>query len=116
MACQWLSSTDMALTLRSQPRCRPSVSCSGIPPVRTQDARSRAPGAGHMLASMADPQAPTANVTKRRRGLDAEAIAQSLDEHGYAVTPRLVTVDECDAVVRDFDDDGHYRSTIDMRR
>jgi hypothetical protein len=47
---------------------------------------------------------------------DSDFVAH-LDEHGFAVTPRpLLTATECNALIRDFDDDALYRSTIDMTR
>jgi uncharacterized protein len=39
-----------------------------------------------------------------------------LDEQGFALTPPLLTPDECDALAAGFDDDGLYRSTVDMHR
>jgi uncharacterized protein len=39
-----------------------------------------------------------------------------LDEQGFALTPPLLTPDECDALAAGFDDDARYRSTVDMGR
>jgi uncharacterized protein len=39
-----------------------------------------------------------------------------LDEQGFALTPPLLTPDECDALAAGFDDDALYRSTVDMHR
>jgi uncharacterized protein len=39
-----------------------------------------------------------------------------LDEQGFALTPPLLTPDECEELAAGFDDDARYRSTVDMRR
>jgi uncharacterized protein len=39
-----------------------------------------------------------------------------LDEQGFALTPPLLTPDECEALADGFDDDGRYRSSVDMHR
>lgn len=60
-------------------------------------------------------------ISDRVRTLDWERLEQDLDTHGYALTPargrtHLLRAAECDALSRLFNDDGRFRSTIDMRR
>jgi hypothetical protein len=52
----------------------------------------------------------------RIEGLDWEKLGGELDERGYAVTPKILKGGECRDLVGLFDDDGLYRSVIDMRR
>jgi hypothetical protein len=59
---------------------------------------------------------PRPSIKDRLARLDWPAIAQSLDEHGYATTPRLLAAAECRALVRLFPDDRRFRSRIDMAR
>jgi uncharacterized protein len=49
--------------------------------------------------------------------LDWAAIADAVDRDGFAhVRQPLLTATECTALIRAFDDDAQYRSTIDMAR
>jgi hypothetical protein len=57
-----------------------------------------------------------AAVRERLADLDWTAIARALDERGYATTPALLTAAECVDLVRLFDDERRFRSTIDMER
>jgi uncharacterized protein len=50
------------------------------------------------------------------RDLDWDAIAQRLDGDGFAMTPPLLDADRCREVIATFDDDGAFRSTVDMAR
>jgi hypothetical protein len=43
-------------------------------------------------------------------------LSAALDEQGFALTPPLLTPDECEALAERFDDDARYRSTVDMGR
>ena len=52
---------------------------------------------------------------ERIANLDWNDLDQSLDERGYAVTPKVLAAGECDQLIRLFDED-RYRSVIDMRR
>jgi hypothetical protein len=57
------------------------------------------------------------DVTARIREADWAAIAADLDETGSAVSPTPWLIpEECAALRAGFDDDGRYRSTVDMRR
>lgn len=63
----------------------------------------------------------TTEIAERVRALDWDRLAADLDAYGYALTPpagrtHLLRAGECDALVRLFDQDGRFRSTIDMRR
>lgn len=44
------------------------------------------------------------------------AARESLDACGYAVLPNLLTADECAACANGYDDEGRFRSRIDMAR
>ena len=48
--------------------------------------------------------------------LDWAAIGDDLDGHGFAVTPPLLTADECDGLSAGFDDPSLWRSTVVMAR
>jgi hypothetical protein len=47
---------------------------------------------------------------------DWASVAAEVDQHGGALLPRLVTTDEAAALRRMYDDDGRFRSTVDMAR
>lgn len=48
--------------------------------------------------------------------LDWPALSQSLDELGYALTPRLLDAETCAALAASYLDDTRFRSTITMAR
>lgn len=49
--------------------------------------------------------------------IDRTGIAEQLDGDGFAITPPLLSRDECAALAGRFDDAGtRFRSTIDMAR
>ncbi|MDF8333981.1 hypothetical protein [Novosphingobium cyanobacteriorum] len=48
--------------------------------------------------------------------LDWSALAQSLDDHGYALTPRLLDGEACAALAALYGDDTRFRSTVTMAR
>jgi hypothetical protein len=53
----------------------------------------------------------------RVRSLNWDAIADAVDRDGFAHVRRAVlTATECTSLIRAFDDDAQYRSTIDMAR
>jgi uncharacterized protein len=58
----------------------------------------------------------TGNIAKRVEELDWSRIYRDLDERGYAVTPRVLSEDECDELKDFFDEEDRFRSVIDMRR
>lgn len=64
------------------------------------------------------PVAPTGPSTHRRRVArgDWAAIAAELDELGYARTPQLLTAAESTLLIRLYEHDEAFRSTIDMAR
>ena len=55
------------------------------------------------------------DLTDRIDNLDWAALTASLDERGFAVTPPVLSADECRELAALFDGDG-FRSTIDMAR
>ena len=55
-------------------------------------------------------------LNERIEKLDWEDLRESLDGRGYAVTPKVLQAGECNDLIGLFDDDGRYRSVIDMRR
>jgi hypothetical protein len=48
--------------------------------------------------------------------LDWPAVESQLDGSGFAITPALLSVEQCAEVVEMFDDDARFRSTITMAR
>lgn len=55
-------------------------------------------------------------ITTRVEDLDWSRIGRDLDELGYAVTPRILSEDECEGLIGLFDEDDRFRNTVDMRR
>jgi hypothetical protein len=53
---------------------------------------------------------------ERVAGADWDRITAEVNSHGCALTPQLMTPDECEAVAKLYDSDGYFRSTIDMTR
>ena len=61
--------------------------------------------------------AHTADAIKLRLAeLDWEDIARSLDERGFATTPRLLEAAECEQLIEMYSDDKRFRSRVDMAR
>jgi uncharacterized protein len=58
----------------------------------------------------------TTNIAGRVEELDWSLIYRDLDEHGYALTPRILSEDECEEVKSLFGEEERFRSVIDMRR
>ena len=56
------------------------------------------------------------DVKKRIDALDWNSLAASLTTRGYAVTPQLLTRDECAAIAALYSDDSRFRSHIIMER
>ena len=54
-------------------------------------------------------------VTDRIAALDWPALTEQMDEDGFVSTPPVYTAAECRRLSATFED-GHFRSTIDMRR
>lgn len=57
-----------------------------------------------------------ASIAERIHQLDWTAIATRLDADGYAVTAPLLRAGECRELIGLFDEDQHFRSTVNMRR
>ena len=55
-------------------------------------------------------------IDERLRGLDWDALAQSLDLSGYARTPVVLTPDECAELIAMYEDRARFRSRVDMAR
>ena len=55
-------------------------------------------------------------IAARVAACDWAVIERDLDEHGYALTPPLLTPGECAALTLLYDDDRRFRSRIDMVR
>jgi uncharacterized protein len=58
----------------------------------------------------------TTNIAKRVEDLDWSRIGRDLDERGYAVTPRILSEDECEGLAGLFDEEDRFRTTVDIRR
>lgn len=56
------------------------------------------------------------SIGSRIARLDWSSLHTSLWEHGYALTPPILTRQECSSVAQMFDEDGRFRSHIDMAR
>jgi uncharacterized protein len=55
-------------------------------------------------------------LSERIEGLDWDDLLAEVDERGYAVTPKVLRAGECDGLTALYDEDGRFRSIIDMRR
>lgn len=55
-------------------------------------------------------------IRERVDGLDWAALEEELDERGYALTRPLLTDGECAELASLYNDDGHFRSRVDMAR
>jgi len=55
-------------------------------------------------------------IADRVVNLEWSALERSLWRHGYALTPPVLTGAECAALVAMYEDDGRFRSRIDMAR
>src|SRR5258707_12357859 len=55
-------------------------------------------------------------IDERIDALDWNALSESLTARGYAVTPQLLTRDECAAIVALYHDDSRFRSHVIMER
>jgi hypothetical protein len=60
------------------------------------------------------PTRSSRSVRDRIDTFEWSEIAAGLHDVGVAVTPPVLTVDECQAVIGFYDDDSRFRSTIDM--
>ncbi|GAA3092075.1 2OG-Fe(II) oxygenase [Streptosporangium carneum] len=58
----------------------------------------------------------TADPAIRVGQIDWAAVAEELDTHGCALTPRILTSAECADVSGLYDETGRFRSTVDMAR
>ncbi|MFT2019723.1 2OG-Fe(II) oxygenase [Streptomyces sp. 796.1] len=52
----------------------------------------------------------------RIRDIDWQALADEVDAHGCALTPRLLDPEQCREITRLYDEPQHFRSTVDMGR
>jgi len=57
-----------------------------------------------------------APIKARLAALDWQDIYRRMDEHGFAVTPPLLTPMECQQLIGLYSDDKRFRSRIDMAR
>jgi hypothetical protein len=58
----------------------------------------------------------TTTIARRVADLDWSRIGRELDERGYAVTPAILSEDECGQLKGLFGEENRFRSVIDMRR
>ena len=59
--------------------------------------------------------ATTPTIADRIEALDWPALTERMDAEGFAQTPPMFSASECRSLASSFED-GHFRSTIDMRR
>ena len=69
-----------------------------------------------MGATRERPHITRASLRQRIARLDWPGIERALDERGYATTPRLLSREECDALVHLYGDERRFRTRIDMAR
>ncbi|MCZ8518272.1 MULTISPECIES: 2OG-Fe(II) oxygenase [Paenibacillus] len=55
-------------------------------------------------------------AAERLSGLDWPSLHDMLDGQGYAVLPALLDTDQCRDLIGTYDEEGRFRSTIDMAR
>lgn len=55
-------------------------------------------------------------LIEKLAALDWDALSDSLDTLGYALTPPLLGVEACAAIAANYDDDTLFRSTVNMAR
>ncbi|MDR7000734.1 2OG-Fe(II) oxygenase [Neobacillus niacini] len=58
----------------------------------------------------------TKSIKDRILELDWNEIQNNLDEHGYAPLSIILEKDECNKIMNTYDDEGFFRSTINMAR
>lgn len=58
----------------------------------------------------------TARLHQRVAAADWTELAEELDTHGWALTPRLLTPAQCARIAGLYERDERFRSTIDMAR
>jgi uncharacterized protein len=56
------------------------------------------------------------NLKEDFAALDWDAMSESLDTYGYALTPKIVDAETCLAFAATYDDDTKFRSTVNMAR
>ncbi|MBB3126978.1 hypothetical protein FHS19_001632 [Paenibacillus rhizosphaerae] len=56
------------------------------------------------------------SIRERIRGVDWEALRNTLDNQGYAKLPAILSPKECDALIATYANDELFRSTISMAR
>ncbi|SMG67148.1 conserved hypothetical protein, partial [methanotrophic bacterial endosymbiont of Bathymodiolus sp.] len=56
------------------------------------------------------------NLSQGLADLDWNFIQQSLDEHGYAKLPGLLSNTECKEIISTYEEEIRFRTTIDMAR
>lgn len=55
-------------------------------------------------------------LAERLADLDWNSLQQSLDVHGYAKLPSLLNATECKEIINTYEEEDHFRSTINMAR
>jgi uncharacterized protein len=58
----------------------------------------------------------TTNIAQRVDELDWSRIYRDLDERGYALTPRILSEEECEELKSLFSEEDRFRNVIDMRQ
>ena len=58
----------------------------------------------------------TTTIARRVGELYWARIGRDLDERSFAVTPRFLSEDECEALTGLFDEEERFRTTVDMRQ
>src|SRR6184192_1013882 len=79
---------------------------------RFSSSRTKAPCSPHCSRSIP----MTTHLQHRVAGSGWTALADELNEHGNALTGRLLSVAECREIADLYDESRHFRTTIDMAR
>lgn len=98
--------------------CLPS--CAGRPlrkNVIFADTRAEAEALGFRPCKRCRPERFVAGTLRERIGdIDWATAEAALDRDGWAPLGRILSDEECAALIHDYDDDARYRSTVIMRR
>jgi uncharacterized protein len=56
------------------------------------------------------------NIKQRLADVEWESVAKSMHAKGYAQVPGLLSANECDSLIANYDEPKFYRKTITMER
>ena len=56
------------------------------------------------------------NIKEKLSGIDWQAITEEMNQKGYAVVPQILSAENCQQLIRNYDQPEFYRKTIVMER